>query len=336
MFIFALLLSDKKREGSASSRQKSATGRSPSAKGSRSIKSATSKADKRGLHSRSRSGDFEEPEILPVEDLVEEASYDFIGYDTGDNLIHVSGSLTTLFPADGGQIQVNKWQYVQGARSISTSVFKDGNMFVLHFLEPIDEILTKEELEGVEEKEDEAFDKNKQQEENKGEEVDKSEVEASEKEEHKQPKDPKPFCDFSSFVGELNDGMVVALSGYGPSGSLKEKEPKESEDTVTGYLTADIAPPPQATPSPQPKAGSPKARKRAEEDAKRMEEIQQQQEEERIRLEDEGITAIYRVVSLTCIPKNSDYKPVVPIRAGVHVNFNDRRKKTISGTPTDS
>lgn len=165
-------------------------------------------------------------------------------------------------------------------------------MFVLHFLEPIDEILAKEEAEGAEEKEDveSLLDKNKL-EEGKGEEVEKSEVEASEKEQ-RQPKLPKPFCDFSSFVAELSDGMIVALSGYGPSGSLIEKESKDSEDAVTGHLIAD-APPPQPTPSPQPKAGSPKARKRAEEEAKRMEEIQQQQEEERLRLEDEGMHTLY-------------------------------------------
>lgn len=225
-----------------------------------------------------------------MEEPVVEEPYDFIGYDTGDNLIHVSGSLSTMFPADGGQIQVNRSQYVQGARTVSTLVFKDGNTFVLHFLEPFDEILTKEEAEGEEENEDAEglLDKNKQ-EESKDEAVEKSEVEALEKEQNKQPKAPESFCDFSSFVAELSDGMVVTLSGYGPSGSLVEKESKDAEDTVTGHLIAD-APPPQPTPSPQPKAGSPKARKRAEEEAKRMEEIQQQQEEERLRLEDEGIT----------------------------------------------
>ena len=213
----------------------------------------------------------------------------------GDNLIHVSGSLTTMFPADGGQIQVNKSQYVQGARSISTSVLKDGNMFVLHFLEPIDEILSKEELEGSEEKAgvEILLDKIKQDE-NVEEEGNKTVIEESEKEQHACRSHPKPFCDFSSFVAELSDGMVLALSGYGPSGSLKEKEPKESEDAVTGYLTADVGPPPQPTPSPQPKAGSPKARKRAEEEAKRMEEIQQQQEEERLRLEEEGNSRLVR------------------------------------------
>lgn len=287
IYLLLGVFSDKKREGSASSRQKSASGRSPSARGSRSIRSATSRGDKKGLNSTSRAGDFEESEAPPVEVPVEEP-YDFIGYDTGDNLIHVSGSLSTMFPADGGQIQVKKAQYVQGAKSVSTSVFKDGNMFVLHFLEPTDEILTKEEEEGSDGNEDESLlDKNKT-EESQEEGVEKSEVEASEKEQHKQPKSPKPFCDFSSFVAELSDGMVVALSGYGPSGTLIEKDAKDSEDTVTGHLITD-APPPQPTPSPQLKAGSPKARKRAEEEAKRMEEIQQQQEEERLRQEEEGI-----------------------------------------------
>ena len=221
-----------------------------------------------------------------MEEPVEEF-YDFIGYDMGDNLIHVSGSLTTMFPADGGQIQVNKAQYVQGARSITTSVFKDGNMFVLHFLEPIDEILSKEELEASEGKAGVEILLNKiEQEENVEEEGNTNVIDECEKEQ--QRRHPKAFCDFSSFVAELSDGMVLALSGYGPWGSLKEKEPKESEDIVTGYMTADVGPPPQPTPSPQPKAGSPKARKRAEEDAKRMEEIQQQQEEERLRLEEQG------------------------------------------------
>ena len=234
--------------------------------------------------------EIEDPEITPVEEPIEEL-YDFIGYDMGDNLIHVSGSLTTLFPADGGQIQVNKSQYVQGARNVSTSVFKDRNMFVLHFLEPIDEILSKEEMEGWEGKAGVGIVLDKiKQEENVEEEGNKSGIEESEKEQHSCH--PEPFCDFSSFVAELSDGMVLSLSGYGPSGSLKEKELKESDDTVTGYLTADAGPPPQATPSPQPKAGSPKARKRAEEEAKRMEEIQQQQEEERLRLEEEGNSSV--------------------------------------------
>ena len=258
-----------------------------------------------------------EPET-PTEEEPAEEPYDFIGYDTGDNLIHVSGSLSTLFPADGGQIQIKKSQYVQGARSVSASVFKDGNMFVLHFLKPIDEILSKEESEGSEEKEIAYSEAQPQIGKNEGEqdgpgEIEKSEVEVSEKEQRVETKEPEPFCDFSSFVGELSDGMLVALSGYGPAGTTTPKEPKDSEDAVIGHLTTETAQPPQATPSPQPKVGSPKARKRAEEEAKRMEELQQQQEEERLRQEEEGRQwPLYSLLSertLICVPVIARVKP---------------------------
>ena len=301
-----LFLTDKKREGSAASRRKSPTDRSPSAKGSRSIKSASSKADKRGLQSGSRSGDFEESEPLPVEEPNEEP-YAFIGYDTGDNLVHVSGSLSTMFPADGAQIQVNKSKYEQGAKSVSTSVFKDGNMFVLHFSEPIDEILANEKEERLHEKD--GTERLMEKTGLRAEEVEKSEVEASEKEQQKRP---TPFCDFSSFVAELSDGMIVALSGYGPSGSLAEKGARETEDTVTGHLIAD-PPPPQPTPSPQPKAGSPKLRKKADEEAKRLEEMHQHQEEERIRLEEEGMLRL-RSLLLRCLSSKSLNRVVCDLR----------------------
>ena len=37
-----------------------------------------------------------------------------MGYDVGNNMIHVGGTVTTMFPADGGQIRVNKTEFVQG------------------------------------------------------------------------------------------------------------------------------------------------------------------------------------------------------------------------------
>lgn len=60
-------------------------------------------------------------------------------------------------------------------------VFKDGNMFVFYFLEFIDEILIKEELEGLEEKDELWIDKN-EKEEYKNDELEKSEIEVFEKE----------------------------------------------------------------------------------------------------------------------------------------------------------
>lgn len=40
----------------------------------------------------------------------------FSGYDVGNNLIHVSGITSTLFPSDGGEIRTEKTEFVQGKR----------------------------------------------------------------------------------------------------------------------------------------------------------------------------------------------------------------------------
>lgn len=258
---------DKKREGSAGSRPKS--GRS-SAKGSQSTKSASSK-DKKGSRSRSRPGSSADLETETPSQQIEapvEESYDFIGYDVGDNLIHASGSLSTLFPSDGGQIRVDKDSYVQGAKNVRVSVYKDGNIFVLHFLEPMDDIQTKEDTEentGSPKDEEE-----KNCEENAEEHIEKSEIEGTEKETIKEvPEGPKPFCDFSSFVAQFSDGMILTHSGYGPCGSIIDKEQKEAEVTVTSMAVPDGGTTAHGTPSPQPKATSPKSRKKMDDETKR-------------------------------------------------------------------
>ena len=38
----------------------------------------------------------------------------FTGYDVGNDLIHGSGSTSTLFPCDGGQIRTEKMQIING------------------------------------------------------------------------------------------------------------------------------------------------------------------------------------------------------------------------------
>ncbi|PKU29867.1 sperm-associated antigen 17 [Limosa lapponica baueri] len=43
-----------------------------------------------------------------------EKVYKFIGYNTGEDLIQVSGTNQYLFPSDGGQIQVEKIEFVKG------------------------------------------------------------------------------------------------------------------------------------------------------------------------------------------------------------------------------
>ena len=38
----------------------------------------------------------------------------FMGYDMGNQLLHVAGSINTMFPADGGQICTEKINFKQG------------------------------------------------------------------------------------------------------------------------------------------------------------------------------------------------------------------------------
>lgn len=40
--------------------------------------------------------------------------FQFLGYNTGENVIQVSGINHYLFPSDGGQIQVEKIEFVKG------------------------------------------------------------------------------------------------------------------------------------------------------------------------------------------------------------------------------
>ena len=47
----------------------------------------------------------------------------FMGYDVGNNMVHVGGTVTTMFPADGGQIKVEKTEFVHGKILYSTIQF---------------------------------------------------------------------------------------------------------------------------------------------------------------------------------------------------------------------
>jgi len=251
---------DKKRDGSATSRPKS--GRS-SAKGSQ--RSASSK-DKKASRSRSRLGsqeDLVQTTPQPDEQPMEE-TFDFIGYDVGDELIHASGSLITLFPNDGGQIRVDKNSYIQGSSTVRVSVHKDGNAFILHFLEPVDEILPKNDCE------QEQVEAETKPDEQSQEHIEKSEIEGTEKENLKNTsKKAIPLCEFSSFVAQFSDGMTLTHSGYGPSGSLIEGGFNETEVAVTSITVPEGGATAHGTPSPQPKATSPKARKKMDDEAKR-------------------------------------------------------------------
>lgn len=172
----------------------------------------------------------------------------------------------TLFPSDGGQIRVDKSSYVQGSKSVRVSVYKDGNTFILHFLEPVDEVLPKDNSD--EEQADKQEIENKTDEQPQ-EHIEKSEIEGNEKESLKSTcKKVKPICDFSSFVAQFSDGMTMTHSGYGPSGSIMDWEPNETETALT-VTVPEAGTTAHGTPSPQPKASSPKARKKMDEETKR-------------------------------------------------------------------
>lgn len=149
----------------------------------------------------------------------------------------MTGVQTSMFPCDGGEIRVEKTQYVRGSFSVSTSVYKDGDILKLHFLEPIEEILPEQPSETSTCPQAETNENPEQSEEAAGtldepsdEGVEKSEFEASEKTAsfhqdvivESDERSPEPaaraFCTHASFVAQLNDGMVITSSGFGAQG----------------------------------------------------------------------------------------------------------------------
>ncbi|KAJ8314693.1 hypothetical protein KUTeg_006843 [Tegillarca granosa] len=172
----------------------------------------------------------------------------FTGYDVGNDLVHVSGITTTLFPSDGGQIRTERTEFVQGTTSVMSSVIKDGHTFTVHVIDP-------------KEPSDDADD---EEEEEAKIEVEKAEMEKSEKDEGGSTKDSvagssdrksaslKSDSDksklsvsaFGSITATMLDGMTLALSQFGPGG--------ESEDV---YI------PPPSTPMPHPPPSPSKSKK---------------------------------------------------------------------------
>ncbi|XP_048834664.1 sperm-associated antigen 17 isoform X2 [Brienomyrus brachyistius] len=60
----------------------------------------------------------------------------FIGYSMNGTLVHVSGQIQSLFPADGGHIRVETVHFAEGSTFVQVSVTKDNHHFVTHIAEP--------------------------------------------------------------------------------------------------------------------------------------------------------------------------------------------------------
>ena len=69
-----------------------------------------------------------------------EKEYPYHGYDVGDELIHVSGEISYLFPQNGSSIKIEKSSYINGNISVRAVVCKDENYVVLDLKNPIPEV----------------------------------------------------------------------------------------------------------------------------------------------------------------------------------------------------
>ncbi|XP_021252658.1 sperm-associated antigen 17 isoform X3 [Numida meleagris] len=146
----------------------------------------------------------DEPAKLP--EAVEDSSipethsekiYKFLGYNTGESLIQVSGINHYLFPSDGGQIQVEKIEFVKGLTLVKVKVVKDNHNFFIHITDP-KKNLTEIEVQENNEEQKIAPGKNKNQ--------------------------KKAVSKFGSFSATLENGIQLSLSYYGPTGKTAGDE----------------------------------------------------------------------------------------------------------------
>ena len=88
------------------------------------------------MRSQERNTDpTEPPKVEPTEDSTKE--YPFHGYDVSDELVHVSGETSYLFPRGGSLIKIESYDYIDGNKANRTTVYKDENVLVLNVKNPI-------------------------------------------------------------------------------------------------------------------------------------------------------------------------------------------------------
>ncbi|XP_064375562.1 sperm-associated antigen 17 isoform X3 [Dromaius novaehollandiae] len=126
-----------------------------------------------------------------------EKVYKFLGYNTGEDLIQVSGTNQYLFPSDGGQIQVEKIKFIKGLTLVKVKVVKDNHNFFIHITDP-KKNLTEIEVQEMNEEQKTKAGKLKNQ--------------------------KKTVSKFGSFSATLENGIQLSLSYYGPTGKTAEDE----------------------------------------------------------------------------------------------------------------
>ncbi|XP_059696328.1 sperm-associated antigen 17 [Haemorhous mexicanus] len=149
-----------------------------------------------------KAAELEEDHSIP--ETCSEKVYKFHGYNTGEDIIQVSGTNQYLFPSDGGQIQVEKIEFVKKTL-IKVKVMKDKHNFFIHVTDP------KENFKEAEEQE-----------------INEEQQITSEELKNKK----KAVSKFGSFSATLENGIQLSLSYYGPTG--------EAADDETGLVLARI------------------------------------------------------------------------------------------------
>ncbi|XP_041352537.1 sperm-associated antigen 17-like isoform X2 [Gigantopelta aegis] len=194
------------------------------------------------------SGQSTESVDIPLED---KKFWKFFGYDVGNNLIHASGILTTMLPSDGGQIRMERTDFVQGTSSVKTSVLKDGHVFSIHILNPKEPLEEETEENDVLEKDDQRekaeFEKTEKEENKDDEHIDEEVPKSVDQEQEEVTKKPFAVSAFGSITASLVDGMVLSYSCFGPNGETDAGKRYEPEPYV----------PPPTIQSPTPPAVSP-------------------------------------------------------------------------------
>nr|XP_006825433.1 PREDICTED: sperm-associated antigen 17-like isoform X3 [Saccoglossus kowalevskii] len=247
------------------------------------------------------------PEITEPQE--QKKIYPFTGYNVGNDLIHASGIMSTMFPSDGGQIRTEKTEFIQGPVFVKSSVLKDGHTFVLHILEPKEDAID----EWKEICEDEEPDSGREKADDE-----KSEKEVKEKQGslHESISSPLTVDDVSITTEDSNKketptntdvpklSIDVASVKDEDEGSKKEEKKKNKPISSFGCFTAtmndgmvlslsnygnqgktseeekacDTLQPPAPTPTPQPPP-SPSGKGRASSGKKGKKQQQQQQQQ---------------------------------------------------------
>ncbi|XP_010295457.1 PREDICTED: sperm-associated antigen 17, partial [Phaethon lepturus] len=127
--------------------------------------------------------------------FIREGSLKFLGYNTGEDLIQVSGTNQYLFPSDGGQIQVEKIEFVKGLTLVKVKVIKDNHNFFIHITDP-EKNLKEIEVQEINEEQKIISGKLKNR--------------------------KKAVSKFGSFSATLENGIQLSLSYYGPTGKTSD------------------------------------------------------------------------------------------------------------------